>query len=281
MRMTIRISSKHPRSTLRSVGEPGALLGRGRSAEIYAHGDDVVKLFHADFPRDMAQREAVAAEIVSASDASAPRFRGTVEADGRYGFVMERLDGPTMMHALMAKPWFMPRAAWLLADLHLGMHERVITCLPSQREQVAGMIALASDLTVRSRQLALDRLAQLPDGDRLCHGDFHPDNVILTAGAPVVIDWAWAGCGCPAGDVALTSLLLTLGVPLPGIGVLHRAMIRVGRHAFHALYLRRYLHRARLSRADIVAWRLPLATARLAAGIEGERGPLLAVIRDG
>ena len=31
-------------------------------------------------------------------------------------------------------------------------------------------------------------LNALPDGDFLCHGDFHPDNVMMTSGDPVLID---------------------------------------------------------------------------------------------
>ncbi len=35
-------------------------------------------------------------------------------------------------------------------------------------------------------------LNALPDGDFLCHGDFHPDNVMMTSGDPVLIDWPGA-----------------------------------------------------------------------------------------
>ncbi len=37
-----------------------------------------------------------------------------------------------------------------------------------------------------------DQYNALPDGDIFCHGNFHPDNVILTFGHPVLIDWPGA-----------------------------------------------------------------------------------------
>jgi Ser/Thr protein kinase RdoA (MazF antagonist) len=38
------------------------------------------------------------------------------------------------------------------------------------------------------RSQALERLNQLPDGDALCHGDYHPDNVLMTRNGPIIID---------------------------------------------------------------------------------------------
>ena len=46
---------------------------------------------------------------------------------------------------------------------------------------------------------------------KLCHGDFNPSNVIITAdGTPYVIDWAHATQGNAAADVARTYLLFYL-----------------------------------------------------------------------
>jgi len=39
------------------------------------------------------------------------------------------------------------------------------------------------------RQILLNGLRQMPDGDHLCHGDFHPRNVLDEAPQPIVIDW--------------------------------------------------------------------------------------------
>lgn len=46
--------------------------------------------------------------------------------------------------------------------------------------------------------------------------DFHPDNVLLAARGPVIIDWPDATRGQPLADVARTSLLLRLGGLPPG-----------------------------------------------------------------
>ena len=43
---------------------------------------------------------------------------------------------------------------------------------------------------------------------RLCHGDLHPSNVILTRDGPVIVDWFDASRGDPVADVARSSLML-------------------------------------------------------------------------
>ncbi|MDE6790423.1 MAG: aminoglycoside phosphotransferase family protein, partial [Clostridia bacterium] len=45
----------------------------------------------------------------------------------------------------------------------------------------------------------------------LCHGDFHPSNIIITAdGTPYIIDWAHATQGNASADVARTYLMFYL-----------------------------------------------------------------------
>jgi aminoglycoside phosphotransferase (APT) family kinase protein len=60
----------------------------------------------------------------------------------------------------------------------------------------------------------------LPSGrpDVLCHGDFHPLNVLAEAGVVTgVIDWPNASVGPAAADVATTRVILELG-PIGGPG---------------------------------------------------------------
>jgi streptomycin 6-kinase len=82
--------------------------------------------------------------------------------------VLERVDGPTMLAELRRRPWKLAGQARMLAELHARLHGIPL------------------------------------EGERLLHLDFHPDNVLLSARGPVVIDWANARAGDPALDVAMT-----------------------------------------------------------------------------
>jgi serine/threonine protein kinase len=90
--------------------------------------------------------------------------------------VIERIDGPTMLEAVFADLSTLGEHARVLAELHDELH----------------------------RIEAPEGLAALGDGDRLVHLDLHPENVILSADGPVVIDWANARRGEPLLDVVYT-----------------------------------------------------------------------------
>jgi len=79
------------------------------------------------------------------------------------------------------------------------------------RCNIAARIKSAKGLPVRFRRTALRELNRLPTGGFLCHGDFHPDNVIWSERGPVVIDWLDANRGDPAADVARTPMLISIG----------------------------------------------------------------------
>lgn len=88
--------------------------------------------------------------------------------------VMERLDGPTMAQAALAGEMSVPDAGAMLADLLRRLHE-----LPARGGEGS-----------------------------IIHLDLHPENVLLTARGPVVIDWRNAGDGDADFDTALTALIL-------------------------------------------------------------------------
>jgi hypothetical protein len=149
------------------------------------------------------------------------------DADGP-DIVMEKVDGPTMLADLARRPWRLASHAALLARLHGQVH-----AVP-----------------------ALDWLrAPFGAGETLLHLDLHPENVLMSARGPVVIDWEGAGRGPAEGDVALCWLVVaTSEVPGPPW---QRAVGRAGQRLFADIVVRR----AGL-RADS-AWRAEAARFRL------------------
>jgi aminoglycoside phosphotransferase (APT) family kinase protein len=258
---------------------PGPLVGRGRTAEIFAWENGwVLKLFHDWVSEGAAQREYRLAHHAHTAGANTPAVKDFVRHAGRWGFVMERVEGLTMLTALTSQPWRLVELAHMLADEQAQMHQCAAPGWPAQRERLEAAIRRASADYAEARDAVLRALAALPDGDRLCHGDFHPDNVLLTARGPVIIDWIDSVRGHPLADVARTSLLARLGDPPPGVK--GRWLIRLGRGLFHALYLRRYFRRnPEAARQHLAAWELPVAAARIAEGIEPEQPQLLAILR--
>jgi aminoglycoside phosphotransferase (APT) family kinase protein len=234
-------------------------IDEGRTAEIFAWDEGrVLKLYRTDFPREWVDWEAKLTRAISEAGVPAPQVFDVLDVEEQRGIIMEWISGPSMITALRANLLNVIRHARLLAELHAQMHERSIPDLPSQHENLKRRIQEAK-VSLAIQAAALQRLERLPQGTTLCHGDFHPGNVVLTTHGPRILDWPAAVCGNPLGDVARTSLILRLIEPSQ---TSFAWTLRLRRDIFHAIYLRRYLQLRSVSHAAIEAWLFPMAVAR-------------------
>jgi aminoglycoside phosphotransferase (APT) family kinase protein len=255
------------------------VLGEGREAQTLAWGEDqVLRLLRnpADFER--LDRERVALQIARAGGVPVPRDFGPHTLDGRPGYLLERIDGPTALDLLTQRPWRILSVARLLGTTHARIHAvRATQNLPAIHDRIRQVIAEDRTLPDQIHRSAFERLQALDGGDALCHWDYQPANVLLSRTGPVVIDWTFAARGHPAADVARTQLILRIGEPPDNKPI---AMIadRLGRRVLANRYLHAY-RRARPLEPNLVQRWLPLvALPRLAAGIPGERQRLLEII---
>ena len=242
--------------------DKGVLIGRGREAEVFAWKDDlVVKLFLAGSSTAYVEHEASATQAAHNAGLPVPAVEGVVEVEGRPGIIVERVDGPSMLEEATSRPWRIRHLARVLADLHVRMHACELPDLPSLKLGLEEWFRSDERLPADVREGSQKALELLPEGDVLCHGDFHPDNIIMTARGRVIIDWPLAHRGDRHAEIAQPSFLLR-------------------RSLFHSAYMKRSLHLQPVSRGLIAGWQLPLAAWRLGHDIPGERAQLLAVINE-
>ena len=260
----------------------GRSIGRGRLAEVFAWGDDqAIKLFYPGRPRKLIENEAYISQIALGSGLNTPAVGEVVEVDGRHGIVFELVEGTSMLSQIGGKPWLLVRYARILAEQQAHMHGQKATHMPAQRELLAQSIRSADALSTEQKESGISAAEELPDGDAICHGDFHPDNVIISRRGAITIDWTTASRGNPLADVARTSLLLRLGELPPGTPAMMRGLVAAGRGLFHRTYLKRYFELRPGSREKLSAWQFPIVCVRLGDGIVEEYAQLLALLADG
>ena len=237
------------------------LLDRGFTSEVYEWGPQrILKLFLPGSQISKAQDEFAAMQAVHALGLPVPTAYEVVEVESRPGIVMEQVIGVSLLQHVQSRPWTMMAAVRQLAELHA----RVNSCaapetLPRQRGRIASRIEAASCLTDGEKQSALNCLAELSEGSSLCHGDFHPGNIIVTANGPVIIDWDGAARGHPAADVAATLLLMErANLPSWTPRYMHW-LLGATRSLIRRSYLNLYLRSNLATRDEIDAWYRPVA----------------------
>lgn len=242
----------------------GQLIGQGREAEIYAWGEDqVLKLFYSSMPRKATEAEARAARVADEAGVPTPAVGDTIEVDGRCGVVFERIDGPSMQAQLLTRPWQISRLAKHLAELQAAIHACKAPGLLSLKDEIRERIEDA-DADAGLKEAVLRRVEPLPDGDYLCHGDYHTGNVIISPHGPMVIDWSCGRRGNPLADIARTWLTTCMSAPTADTSVMGRRLIAVFRGVFYRLYLRRYRQLHPFTDEELAAWKLPTVALRLA-----------------
>jgi aminoglycoside phosphotransferase (APT) family kinase protein len=175
---------------------PGRLIGSGRNADVYDIGDGrALRRYRDGRPPQAVGREAEVMAHARAHGVPVPEVFDVSGCD----IVMARAAGPTMLDVVGRRPWTARAHAMLLARLHTAVHQvPTLDWLP----------APFADGTGNGGGAAADEV--------LLHRDLHPQNVILTADGPAVIDWEGAARGPAAADVAMTWAIVAFSqVPGP------------------------------------------------------------------
>jgi hypothetical protein len=203
--------------------QPGQPVGSGRSAEVYDLGHGRVLRRYRDHAR-LATREAAVISWAAAHGVPVPEV---FDVDGP-DMVMEKVDGPTMLADLARHPWRLLRHAATLARLHERVH------------------AVPAPDGLR---------APFGPGGALLHLGMHPENVLLSARGPVLVDWEGAGRGPAEADLALGWVVVATS-QVPG-SAWQQAVGRAGQR----LFANAVLQQAGLTVG--VAWRAEAARFRL------------------
>ncbi len=123
----------------------------------------------------------------------------------------------------------------------------------------------------------------MPDGNTLCHGDLHPENLMVSKNKLYVIDWSNAYSGNPIGDVARTYYVLKYGLaPSDEYTLKKNFIVRFFFKKIKSLvaktYIKHYIKLTGISLKEIRKWDLAIYAARLREPVPLEYDNLLKMI---
>ncbi|MGZ9583679.1 phosphotransferase family protein [Paenibacillus marinisediminis] len=262
------------------MNETREIIAYGRTAELLAYGEGhVLKLFRANIPTNLVEEEFRISMNVYRCGVAIPQPIQIVDYKDRKGIVYQKLTGATMLSVISKKPWSVHKESKRMASLHAAIHTNDVLDLPNQKDILRACIERAPLLTSLEKDRIIQYLNGLKEGSKLCHGDYHPDNIILGE-REWIIDWMTGMRGNPAGDVARSVLLLQLGTMPDETPRLINFFISRIRNQILKTYLKCYISYSKIDRDEVDNWILPIAAARLNEWIpEKEKQALVNLIR--
>ncbi|MCD8371395.1 MAG: phosphotransferase [Clostridiales bacterium] len=190
------------------------LVSRSSTKEVYRDGHLAIKVFCEGFPKSEVLNEALTtARIEEVGGILIPATLAvSVEGDGRWAITKEFIYGKTLQQLMDENPDRMDEYLDEMSDLQISIHEKRCPLLTKMKDKMARQISELTELDRATRYDLQTRLESTPKRDKLCHGDFQPENIIVAddGSGMYILDWVHATQGNAGADVARTYQLLCL-----------------------------------------------------------------------
>ena len=186
------------------------IIAERTNKTIYRDGDRVYKVFDPAYSKADILNEALNQARVEETGLMIPKILEVTMVDGKWAIVTEYVEGKTLTQLMDENPEKTEEYLELFVDLQLSVHAKKAPYLNKLKDKMNMKISKA-DLDATTRYELHTRLEGMKKHTKVCHGDFNPSNIILTAeGTAYILDWSHATQGNASADVARTYLLFCL-----------------------------------------------------------------------
>lgn len=259
------------------------IIGEGSTARVINFSpNEVVKLFHGHISDDFVEHEYKVNKMINQLRLSVPEVRCSKPIFRKRALIYKRVEGTTLTSLLESQPRKALHHLRRMATLQASVHEKELPTLPTQFDVLKQKISSVKELTQDQKKRILEELEKLPKGKSLCHGDFHPDNILITKDNAVIIDWVDATCGNRMADLARTLLILRYGGLQDRTSFLNFRTTLYVRKLLAMYYRKSYTRHYQFSLKTLESWMIPIAAARLSENHpDFEKKLLLSIINKG
>lgn len=186
------------------------LISEGKNASVYRDGENAIKLFNKGTSKTDVLNEALNTTRVEETGFPIPSISEVSIIDGQWAITMNYIEGKTLAEIMKEDPEHCKNYIEQMVDLQLQMHEKRSPLLNKLKDKLVRQIQSLDNLDDIKKYDLLTRLDGMPKHIKVCHGDFCPQNIIVSNDKMYVLDWVHATQGNASADVARTYLLLSL-----------------------------------------------------------------------
>jgi len=221
-------------------------IGTGAQAEVYLLENQAVKVFKHNYDRTEVFYEAMVTSAIEKTNLPIAKVHQVINVEDRMAIVMEYIKGASLQDHIQRDFENLQKYISDMVYLQMEIHSKRAKLPINLKDKLRNRITNSDSLSTLEKEKLVSRLNNLPEGDTLCHGDYHGYNIIEQDGQYFIIDWIDAANGNPDGDVCRTYML----------------------YSFYddklaEIYLNTYCGIAEKSRNDILLWLPVVAAARL------------------
>lgn len=227
-----------------------------------------------------------------------PRPYNLVEFNGRRGYIMERIEGVSLMETMMAylqlcfekgvsnqdifESEIIQNQIKTIAATLAQFHSCICKLQETSKMSLSNGCQYNTYLTAKEKAIVQDLIAELPDGDTLCHGDPNPGNFIKLGDNIRVIDWNNSVKGHYMHDIAEYVFTMhyadvSLDWPTYAFG-----FIQEYQDKFSCVFLDVYAKITGNTLAGLDAWRIPILVSMMGGNNPNKKQEMLLYdIREG
>lgn len=182
------------------------MLGKGNTAEVFEYeSNKVCKLFFEGYPCEYVELEFHNSKEMYQNNIRIPKPYEIINLSNRTGIIYEKIIGKTLLSIMVEDMTNVDTPLNMFTQLHKNI---LIHHTQNVIPYKTYLITMLKNKGITSQDI-LDKINLLPEDDCLLHGDFHPDNILITSdGIPVVIDFMNVCSGPALYDVARTYFLI-------------------------------------------------------------------------
>ncbi|WP_144532935.1 aminoglycoside phosphotransferase family protein [Bacillus paranthracis] len=227
------------------LGNP---IAKGNTAEIYLYDNKIMKLFKDYLPNTESMNEAKKQKYAYSCGLPVPNVFEVTKIQNRQAIIMEYVKGENIGDLLLNNLNEAEHYINICVNEQKKIHSICVNTdeIESMRGRLERQIKSVHKLDEKQKENILNMLHSIKFEPRLCHGDFHPFNLILSKEEKVkVIDWVDASSGDIRADVFRTYLLYA------------QSHIELAE-----MYLQIYCNNTDLTRDEIFQWAPIISVAR-------------------
>lgn len=256
----------------------GEVMDISKNYDIYDYGhDSIIKLFKRDHAKEFVSNEYKNNLHVNEVFRQSLKALEQVQVDERHGIIFKKTQGKTLLYLLEEEPTLLQEVAEIFASFHAQLHEKRSMNLIDQTAYYDKHIERCKYLSETQKKQLKKEVRDLPQGETLCHGNYHLNQVLMTD-EPILMGFCNAYRGHPLSDVAKACIIIDVPRPIANASSSFNEEVTKLRQHLLDLYLNHYKATAYFDESVLEQFIKFAAITRLNENHDHEREWLLNII---